>query len=173
MISMERESSRDRLEREAFISLFLASNQFDEQIDQLCRAEGISHPQYTVLWVLCLADAPGGLPMGALADGLLTRSADATRLIDRLVAAGHVVRDPSPGDRRVVLVSPTEQGLQLFDRLTAEIKALHRRQWGALDKDELRELIQLLNKARLTGGPGSPPTSPSPHLSTDRSPRAD
>jgi DNA-binding MarR family transcriptional regulator len=173
MISMERESSRDRLEREAFISLFLASNQFDEQIDHLCRAEGISHPQYTVLWVLCLADAPGGLPMGALADGLLTRSADATRLVDRLVAAGHVVREPSLGDRRVVLVSPTEQGLRLFYRLTAEVKGLHRRQWGALGKDELRELIHLLNKARLSGGPGSPPVRPSSHPSTGGSPRAD
>jgi len=145
---MERETLQDRLGREAFISLFLASKQFDEQIEALCRAEGISHSQYTVLWVLCLADAPGGLPMGALADGLLTRSADATRLIDRLLAGGHVIRELSPGDRRVVLVSPTEQGLHLFERLTAEIKALHRRQWRALDKDELRDLIRLLNKAR-------------------------
>ena len=158
MTSMERETLEDRLGREAFISLLLASNQFDEQVEQVCRAEGISHPQYAVLWVLCLADAPGGLPMGALADGLLTRSADATRLVDRLLAAGHVTREPSPGDRRVVLVSPTEQGLRLFDRLTAEIRALHRRQWGLLDKDELRELIRLLNKARFSGKPGNPPT---------------
>lgn len=156
MVSMERETLQDRLGREAFISLFLASNQFDEQIEQLCRAEGISHPQYTVLWVLCLADAPGGLPMGALADGLLTRSADATRLVDRLLAAGHVIREPSPGDRRVVLVSPTEQGLRLFERLTAEIKALHRRQWRGLDGDEMRELIRLLNKARFTDESRSP-----------------
>jgi DNA-binding MarR family transcriptional regulator len=157
MASMERENLQDRLGREAFISLFLASNQFDEQIEQLCRAEGISHPQYTVLWVLCLADAPGGLPMGALADGLLTRSADATRLVDRLLAAGLVVREPSPDDRRVVLVSPTEQGLRLFERLTGEIKALHRRQWRALDRDELLELIRLLNKARVADGSGDPP----------------
>jgi len=173
MTSMERESSRDRLEREAFISLFVASRQFDEQIEQVCRAEGISHPQYTVLWVLCLADAPLGLPMGALADGLLTRSSDATRLVDRLLEAGHVARCPSPRDRRVVLVSPTEQGLRLFDRLTAEIKALHRRQWGALDNDELRDLIRLVNKARFVGNPGDPPTGPGPDLTTVSSPRAD
>ena len=46
---------------------------------------GISHALYAALWVLCLADAPDGLPMGALADGLLTRAADTTRLVDRLV----------------------------------------------------------------------------------------
>lgn len=159
---MERESSRDRLEREAFISLFLASKQFDEQIDGACRIEGITHPQYTVLWVLCLADAPDGLPMGALADGLLTRSADTTRLVDRLLAAGHVTREPSPGDRRVVLVSPTEKGLRLFERLTGEIKALHGRQWGVLGLEELRELVHLLNKARLAGEANHLPTSAGP-----------
>ena len=157
LATMERESWQDRLGREAFLSLFLASNRFNEQLEEVCRAEGISHPQYSVLWVLCLADAPGGLPMGELADGLLTRSADATRLVDRLLAAGHVTREPSPSDRRVVLVSPTEQGLRLFERLTAEIKALHRRQWAGFTKEELRELIRLLTVARLRGGPGEPP----------------
>jgi len=157
LAAMERETWQDRMGREAYISLFLTSNQFDEQVEQVCRAEGISHPQYTVLWVLCLTDAPGGLPMGALADGLLTRSADTTRLVDRLLAAGHVTREPSPADRRVVLVSPTERGLGVFGRVTDGIKALHRSQWGALTKDELRELTRLLNLARLSSGCATPP----------------
>lgn len=159
MVPMERESSRDRLGREAFISLFVTSNQFTEQIEQACRTEGISHPQYTVLWVLCLADAPSGLPMGALADGLLTRAADATRLVDRLLAAGLVTRSPSPEDRRVVLVAPTDLGRRAFERVTSEIKALHRRQWGALEVGELRELVRLLNKARFFNQPGSDSSS--------------
>lgn len=158
MAAMERESSRDRLERDAFISLVVASRTFDEQVDQVCRNAGISHPQYTVLWVLCLADAPEGLPMGALADGLLTRSADTTRLVDRLVAAGLVARDPSPDDRRVVLVAPTAAGRTLFERLTSEVKALHRRQWGTLRTEELGELTHLLNEARLAGDAGPPST---------------
>ena len=112
--------------------MFLTSSEFTEQIEQTCRAEGISHPQYIVLWVLCLTDAPEGLPMGALADGLFTHASDATRLVDRLLKSGYVDRRPSPEDRRVVLVTPTKKGLQLFERLTTEIKALHRRQWSAL-----------------------------------------
>lgn len=145
---MKREPIRDRLGRDAFISLFLASNEFNEQVERACRAKEISHPQYVVLWSLCLADAPEGLPMGALVDGLLTRSSDATRLVDRLIKSGHVVREPSPDDRRVVLVWPTEKGLRLFERLTVEIKSLHRRQWSALSTAELRDLIRLLNTAR-------------------------
>ena len=157
------EDRRDRLGREAFISLHLTGNRFTEQIEQRCRAEGISHPQYTVLWVLCLADVEDGVPMGALADGLLTRAADTTRLVDRLVAAGFVHRAPAPGDRRVVLVAPTGEGRALFERLTAQIKGLHRHQWGTLTLDELRELTRLLNKARLHDSPDADTNRPAPN----------
>jgi len=146
-----REDPTDRLGRDAYITTFVASNRLTDDIEQLCRAEGISHAQYTALWVLCLSDAPDGLPMGALVDGLLHRKADATRLVNILLDGGYVTREPSPGDRRVVLVKPTRAGQRLFERLTGEIKALHREQWAALDTDELRQLIHLLNKALWSG----------------------
>lgn len=146
-----REARSDRLGREAFITLFVLANALTEEIEQLCRSEGVSHAQYSVLWVLCLSDAPDGLPMGALADGLLHRAADATRLVDRLTASGHVVRKPSRDDRRVVLVAPTELGRATFERLTVQIKALHRVQWAALDGDELAELARLLGTVLWAG----------------------
>ncbi len=151
----DREELIDRLGRDAFITTFIVSNRFTEDLEQCCRAEGISHALYAALWVLCLAEAPDGLPMGALADGLLTRAADTTRLVDRLVKQRLVTRRPSNDDRRVVLVSATTRGRQLFERLTAEIKALHRRQWATLDTDELRQLIHLLNKALWAGEPAT------------------
>jgi DNA-binding MarR family transcriptional regulator len=146
----EREALIDRLGRDAFITTFIVSNRFTEDLEQCCRAEGISHALYVALWVLCLADAPDGLPMGALADGLLTRAADTTRLVDRLVKQRLASRKPSKADRRVVLVNATSQGRELFERLTAEIKALHRRQWASLTNHELREVTGLLNKALWT-----------------------
>ena len=148
-----REERIDRLGRDAFITTFVVSGRFTEDLEQCCRARGISHALYVALWVLCLADAPEGLPMGALADGLLTRSADTTRLVDRLVKQQLAIRKPSKADRRVVLVSATSRGRQLFEQLTADIKTLHRRQWAALTNDEIRELTRLLNKALWTDAP--------------------
>ncbi len=143
----ESEALIDRLGRDAFITMFIVSNRFTEDLEQCCRAEGISHALYVALWVLCLTDAPDGLPMGALADGLLTRAADTTRLVDRLVNQRLATRKPSKADRRVVLVSATARGRELFERLTADIKALHRRQWASLTNSELRDVTRLLNKA--------------------------
>ncbi len=145
-----REELIDRLGRDAFITTFIVSNRFTDDLEQCCRAEGISHALYAALWVLCLADAPDGLPVGSLADGLLTRAADTTRLVDRLVKKRLATRRVSKAARRVVLISPTSRGRQLFERLTAEIKALHRRQWAALSTDEIRQVTRLLNKALWT-----------------------
>ena len=141
------EATIDRLGREAFVTLFVAGDRFTADIEACCRMAGVSHSQYVALWVLCLSDAPEGVPMGALVDGLLSRKADATRLVDRLVAQGLATRAGSTSDRRVVLVAPTEAGRTCFERLTAQIKALHRRQWAALSESEIRQLTHLLNKA--------------------------
>lgn len=141
------EDRRDRLGREAFITLYVVGSRFEEQLDAICRDLGISHPQYAVLWVVCLSEEPTGVAMGSLADGLLNRAADATRLVDRLVAAGLVTRAPATHDRRVVLVKPTARGREVFEIATAKIKALHREQFGALTQQEIIEMTRLLNKA--------------------------
>ncbi len=142
-----KEPEVDRLGRETFINLFLAANRFTEEVESVCKAEGLTMSHYTVLWVVCLSEEPGGIPMRVVADGVLTRAADATRLVDRLARDGYVEREPSEEDRRVVLVRATRSGRAVFQRLTAEVKELHRKQWAALTPTELRELRRLLVKS--------------------------
>jgi DNA-binding MarR family transcriptional regulator len=141
-----RESSADRLGREAFISLFLASSRLTAEVERLCREEQIAMSHYTVIWFLARRIEPEGVPMGAVIDGHLNRASDATRLADRLIALGMIERLASPADRRVVLVRLTEKGRDLYVRLTQRIQALHRRQWDVLSQAELRELRRLLFK---------------------------
>ena len=136
----------DRLEREAFINLFLAAGRFTDEVEAICKAEGLTMSHYTVLWVVCLSPNSEGVPMRAIADGVLTRAADATRLVDRLAKDGHVERGTSDEDRRVVLIRPTRSGQVVFKRITAAVKELHRSQWGPLTDAELLELRRLLVK---------------------------
>jgi DNA-binding MarR family transcriptional regulator len=144
----KREPELDRLGRESFITLFLAAGRMTDEVEAVCKEEGLTMSHYTVLWVVCLAasEHPEGVPMRVVADGLLTRAADATRLVDRLTRDGYVERTQSPEDRRVVLVRPTRSGRTLFQRLTAQVKALHREQWSSLTLAELRMLRGLLVK---------------------------
>jgi len=142
-----REPEIDRIGREVFISLFLAAGRYTDEVEATCKAEGLTMSHYTVLWVACLSESPEGVPMRVVADGLLTRAADATRLVDRLTQDGYVTRANSEDDRRVVLVRATRSGRALFRRLTTKVKDLHRSQWSELSLAEMRELRRLLVKS--------------------------
>ncbi len=141
-----REPEIDRIGREAFINLFLAAGRYTDEVEATCKEEGLTMSHYTVLWVVCLSPNSEGVPMRTIADGVLTRAADATRLVDRLAKDGHVQRGNADEDRRVVLIRPTRSGRSVFMRITAAVKELHRSQWGPLTGAELRELRRLLIK---------------------------
>lgn len=144
--ALPRETRRDRLTRDAHVSVIVAGNRFRDAMERTCREEGLSQAQYVALWVLCLTDDPeAGLPMGAIADGLLNRASDTTRLVDRLVKDGLVERMPNPKDRRGVLVRATPAGRARFERLAPKVRAFTRRQCADLSDDELETLIRVLN----------------------------
>ncbi|MBV9953282.1 MAG: MarR family transcriptional regulator [Acidimicrobiia bacterium] len=144
---LPRESRAERLARETHINVLVAAGRFTDELEQLCRAEGISHPQYVALWALCLAEDPdAGIPISAVADGLLNRASDTTRLVDRLERSGLAERLPNPGDRRGVLVRATAKGHDAFARVTPRLRAFHRAQWSQLTADEVTELNELLRK---------------------------
>jgi DNA-binding MarR family transcriptional regulator len=143
--ALARETPRDRLTRDAHVSVIVAGNRFVDGMERICRDEGLSQSQYVALWVLCLTDDPAaGLPMGAIADGLLNRASDTTRLVDRLVQAGLVERMPNPTDRRGVLVRATPAGRKVFERLAPRVREYHHAQWADLTNDELEALIRVL-----------------------------
>jgi DNA-binding MarR family transcriptional regulator len=68
-----------------------------------------------------LLDVDGAMTSGELAHRLALSTSAATRVIDRLVAAGWARRVADPGDRRRVLVEPTGQ---LPDRLSEAVEAV-------------------------------------------------
>jgi len=132
--------------------LLLADRNLDA-LERICAAEGITHQQYVALWTLCLADdADEGVPMGAVADGLLNRASDTTRLVDRLERAGLAERRPNPADRRSVLVRATPAGQRVFAAVTPTLQEFHRHQWSNLSTDEIDTLNHLLAKALWGGG---------------------
>jgi MarR family transcriptional regulator for hemolysin len=144
-----RETPRDRLTRDAHVSVIVTGNRFADGMERICREEGLSQSQYVALWVLCLTDDPGtGLPMGAIADGSLNRASDTTRLVDRLVTMGLVERRPNPNDRRGVLVRATPAGRKVFDRLAPRVRDYYRGQWADVTNEEIETVIRILGTVR-------------------------
>ena len=77
--------------------------------------QGLSLTWYDLL--VHLSEAPGRrLAHKALAESVLLSRSGITRLVDRMVAAGLVRREPSPDDRRVSHVVMTENGQGALER---------------------------------------------------------
>ncbi len=163
-IPLLREPRRIAVARAVHVNVLLLADRNLGTLEEICRGDGITHQQYVALWTLCLADDPEiGMPIGTVADGLLNRASDITRLVDRLAKAGLAERLANPDDRRSVLVRATAEGQRVFASVTPRLQAFHRTQWSNLDAAEIETLDHLLAKA-LWGDDA--PASPEPAVTS-------
>ncbi|MFQ5511110.1 MAG: MarR family winged helix-turn-helix transcriptional regulator [Candidatus Krumholzibacteriia bacterium] len=132
--------------QQAFLDVLQLQDRLLGEVSELCKAHGITEPQYNVLRILRGAD--DGLACQGIGSRMLRRVPDVTRLIDRLQTSGLVERDRSDEDRRVVVVRIRQQGLDLLARLDRPVVALHERQFEHLTTSEVHELSRLLTKLR-------------------------
>jgi DNA-binding MarR family transcriptional regulator len=65
----------------------------------------------------------GALPMKVIGSRLMVHPTSATNTIERLAAAGLVVRQPNPDDGRGVIAAITDSGRALVEAATAELTA--------------------------------------------------
>ncbi|MFM9444822.1 MarR family winged helix-turn-helix transcriptional regulator [Streptomyces acidiscabies] len=108
-ISTAREAANDELVL-AFGRLQGAANRLEYILGRALEVEcGITHLTYEVLLILGRAGEPG-LSMRAVAQEQVLTTGGATRLVDRMEAAGLVERVEDPGDRRGRLVRLTALG---------------------------------------------------------------
>jgi DNA-binding MarR family transcriptional regulator len=98
---------------------------------------GISMTHFHVLTLLRHHDA---MPMGRLAEILDASMSSATGIIDRMEERGLVERVRVPNDRRVVLVRPTQAGLDLVDEAELVKSAV---MTSALDRMTVEQLERL------------------------------
>ncbi len=131
--------------QETFIAVLRAAKALLRDVELLVKPADLSHTQYNVLRILRGA-GPQGLACRELAERMLTRDPDITRLLDRLEARGLVRRERERRDRRVVKTRITDEGLRILKGLDAPVAELHRRQLQRLPARRLRLLVRLLEQ---------------------------
>ncbi len=77
----------------------------------------------------------------------MDKSSNASRLIDKLEAAGYTKRKQCPNNRRQVDITITDKGLQLLEEINPEVDKL-KDALGSLSIEEAKDLNQLLDKLR-------------------------
>ena len=133
-------------EETAFLDLMRTTDILSRGLVKVLKSEDLSLTQYNVLRIL--RGAPEGLPCGEIADRMITRDPDITRLLDRLEKRALISRCRETKDRRMVMARITPEGLKLLDRLDEPVETAHRKQLGHLGQERLRALKELLYAAR-------------------------
>ena len=133
-------------EEAAFLDLQRTCDLLSRGPAQILKTEDLSATQYNVLRIL--RGSLDGLPCGEIANRMITRDPDITRLLDRLEKRGLISRWRETKDRRVVMARITPSGLKLLSRLDDPVEDAHRKQLGHVGKDRLRALAELLAAAR-------------------------
>jgi len=143
----------DQPSEEAYLNLIRTTSVLLSEFEGLFKHFGMSEPKYNVLRILRGAQANGeyegqGVPSLEIGNRMVARVPDVTRLVDRLVADGLVVRRRSETDRRVVYIAITDKGEALLREMDAPLRQLHDRQARLLTAEQWKELSRLLVKVR-------------------------
>src|SRR6202167_2367157 len=129
-----------------FLDLARTTDMLSRGLIRVLKTEDVSPTQYNVLRIL--RGAPEGLPCGEIANRMITRDPDVTRLLDRLEKRGLISRCRETKDRRTVKVRIAPEGLKVLEKLDDPVQSAHRQRLGHLGRARLQELTELLRIAR-------------------------
>lgn len=136
--------------QEALLAVVLTGDRVLARTSERLAAEAdITHQQYNVLRILRGA-GKDGLPTLSIAERMIERTPGITRLLDRLESKGLIARERKADDRRLVCCRATKAGLVLLERLDPVIDEFDDRPLRTLSAAELRQLVSLLNRLRVS-----------------------
>jgi DNA-binding MarR family transcriptional regulator len=133
-------------EETVFLDLLRTTDMLSRGLVRILKSEDVSPTQYNVLRIL--RGAVDELPCGEIANRMITRDPDVTRLLDRLEKRELISRCREAKDRRTVMVRITPEGLKVLARLDEPVLAAHRKQLGHLGQNRLHTLTELLRISR-------------------------
>ena len=145
--SKTKRDSQAGLEAQVFVSLLRTADALARGAEGLLKPYNLSGTQYNVLRILRGAGEQG-LACREVGGRLISKDPDITRLLDRMEIRGLIARAREAKDRRVVRTRITPEGLRLLAELDEPVRELHRRQLRHLPEKQLRQLSDLLDRAR-------------------------
>ena len=125
-------------------ALYNTAKRWRDAMDRHLRYIGISLAGWMTIATASQVRSP--LSQSELADLLGVSGASMVHMIDRLVKAGLVIREPSISDRRVNRIVITDEGYRLYAELKNEAAAVRQQLLASIDSKKLAHLTELLEQ---------------------------
>ena len=142
---MSQRSPFKPLEDHLFVSLLKLADSLSQQAEVVIKSAGLTPAQYNVLRILRGAE-PEGLPCHGIAERMISRDPDMTRLLDRMERHAWISRQRQQDDRRVIKTRITPEGLKLLRKLDQPVHDLHKGQFRHIPAARLKLLVELLTE---------------------------
>ena len=133
------------LEREAAVTLLRTADVLRHALESALRAWDVSIEQYNVLRIL--RGSGEGLPTLEIAERMVSRSPNITRLVDKMVAKGLAERRATEHDRRVVCIVATGRGRSALAELDTAVDSVLGK-LSSMEPRRLKTLVPLLDDVR-------------------------
>jgi MarR family transcriptional regulator for hemolysin len=130
------------LEERFSSALYNTSRACRQALDRRLKYLGVSQASWMTIAVVAKAHEP--LSQSELAQGLGVEGATMVAMVDRLVKAGFVLREPSATDRRVKRVVLTAAGTALYNKVRTEAIAFRKELLAGIDPKKLLAATELL-----------------------------
>lgn len=128
------------------LNLFYTSNYFRDAHLKVFSEYGIQGAHFNVLRIL-RGKHPEPLSPGSIKEVMLDKGCDLTRLIDKLVSLGWVVRNICPENKRKMNVTLTQEGSLITEKISIELTETDTA-LKTLTDEEYSTLSHLLDKMR-------------------------
>jgi len=133
-------------QEKAFVNLIHTAAHFESLFNNFIKDFGLSPQQYNVLRIL-RGQYPNTILGGDLQKRMIHKTSNATRLVDKLLEKGLVIREKNSDDKRQILVSINQQGLKFLAKLDAEVLTFDKKIMN-LPEGQLMVLNLLLDDLR-------------------------
>jgi DNA-binding MarR family transcriptional regulator len=122
----------------------------EPRLEDVYREHGLEPGWHDVLATLRRSGPSYQLRPSDFTGSLMLTSSGTTKRLDRLERAGLIERSPDPDDRRGVVITLTDEGRALIDRVTEAHLANEARLLAGLSAAERDRLAALLRKLTVT-----------------------
>ncbi len=130
----------------AMVNIMVTADRLSNAIDSILKPFGVSKEQYNVLRIL-KGQHPNRSPLQLISERMISRSSNATRLVEKLRLKGLIQRTACPENRRKVDILITHDGLDLLEEIAPHMTDIIPLP-GSIKTEDAQNLNRILDNLR-------------------------